>query len=109
MSRSTRRCAYAALRGAPADAVDNELLATDPVEKVKRPRASTPGATSLTPEQAASLLRAAAGLRYATVLGLMLGEELQGSHDQWNIDCATHARCDNVQRAIGGHDRNRFN
>ena len=46
MSRSTRRCAYAALRGALADAVDNELLATDPVEKVKRPRASTPGATS---------------------------------------------------------------
>jgi len=42
MSRSTRRCAYAALRGALADAVDNELLATDPVEKVKRPRASTP-------------------------------------------------------------------
>ena len=76
MSRSTRRCAYAALRGALAHAVDNELLTTNPVEKVKRPRASTPGATSLTPEQEASLLRAAAGVRHATVLRLILGEEL---------------------------------
>jgi integrase len=77
MSGSTRRSAYAALRGALADAVDNELLGANPVEKVKRPRASTPEATSLTPDQVASLLRGAAGLRYAAVLRLILGTGLR--------------------------------
>jgi integrase len=61
-----------------ADAVDNELLAANTVEKVKRPRASTPEATSLTPDQVASLLRGAAGLRYTAVLRLILGTGRRG-------------------------------
>jgi integrase len=59
MSGSTRRSAYAALRGAFADAVDNELLATNPVEKVKRPRASTPEATCPTRSPRCSAVRPA--------------------------------------------------
>jgi site-specific recombinase XerC len=39
-SASTRRNTHAALRGALADAVDNELLAANPALKVRRPRAS---------------------------------------------------------------------
>lgn len=76
-SASTRRNAYAALRGALADAVDNELLAVNPAVKVKRPRASSAEATALTLDEVASLLRGAAGMRYAAVLRLILGTGLR--------------------------------
>jgi integrase len=62
-SASTRRNTYAALRGALADAVDNELLAANPALKVRRPRASYAEARALTPREVTALLRGAEGLR----------------------------------------------
>jgi integrase len=76
-SASTRRNAYAALRGALTDAVDNELLAANPALKVRRPRVSYAEAKALTPDEVAALLRGAEGLRYSAVLRLILGTGLR--------------------------------
>ena len=77
LAASTRRNAYAALRSAFDDAVVDGLLATSPVLRVKRPRATQEEATSLTLEQVAQLLQGAEGLRYARVLRLILGTGLR--------------------------------
>lgn len=76
-SASTRRNTYAALRGALDDAVSNGLLAANPVEKVKRPRAERHEARSLAPAEVADLLKGADGLRYAVSLRLVLGTGLR--------------------------------
>jgi integrase len=73
LSGSTRRNAYAALRGALDDAVSNGLLKDNPAVKVKRPRAESPEARHLTPAQVAQLLGAAQGSRHLRVLKLLLG------------------------------------
>jgi hypothetical protein len=74
---STRRNAYAALRSAFDDAVIDGLLAASPVLRVRRPKATQDEATSLTPDEVAQLLRGAAGLRYASVIRLILGTGLR--------------------------------
>lgn len=74
---STRRNAYAALRSAFDDAVVDGLLATSPVLRVRRPKATPEEAVSLTPEEVARLLRGAEGLRYVRVLRLVLGTGLR--------------------------------
>lgn len=74
---STRRSAYAAMRSAFDDAVIDGLLATSPVLRVKRPRATHHEATSLTCEEVARLLAGAANLRYARVLRLVVGTGLR--------------------------------
>ncbi|MGI9156027.1 MAG: tyrosine-type recombinase/integrase, partial [Marmoricola sp.] len=74
---STRRNAYAALRGALDDAVANGLLAANPVEKVKRPKADHTEALSLDPEQVRRFLIGAEGLRYVPALRLILGTGLR--------------------------------
>ncbi len=76
-SASTRRNAYAALRAALDDAVSNGLLAANPVEKVRRPRADRHEARALTPEEVAGLLKAADGLRYLVALKVILGTGLR--------------------------------
>jgi integrase len=74
---STRRNAYAALRGALDDAVDNGILAANPVHKVKRPRTEHKEARSLTPAEVTAFLTAAASLRYVTALKVILGTGLR--------------------------------
>jgi integrase len=74
---STRRNAYAALRAAMDDAVANGLLATNPVLKVKRPRASHTEAASLEPDEVRRLLAGAATLRYGVVLRFIVGTGLR--------------------------------
>jgi integrase len=74
---SIRRNAYAALRSAFDDAVIDGLLAASPVLRVRRPKATQDEATSLTPDEVAQLLRGAAGLRYASVIRLILGTGLR--------------------------------
>jgi transcription elongation factor len=36
-------------------------------------------------------------------------EELWGNDSRWNIDCATHNQCVNVQSTVGGHFSNTIN
>jgi integrase len=74
---STRRSAYAALRGALADAVRNGLMTDNPAERVKRPRADQTEARSLDPEEVSRLLKGAEGLRYITALKIILGTGLR--------------------------------
>ena len=74
---STRRNAYAALRSAFDGAVVDGLLASSPVLRVRRPRATHHEAVSLAPEEVTQLLQGAAGLRYARVLRLVLGTGLR--------------------------------
>lgn len=76
-SSSTRRNTYAALRGALDDAVSNGLLAANPVAKVKRPRSSQTEARFLTLQEVSAFLTGAVGLRYATVLKVILGTGLR--------------------------------
>lgn len=59
LGASSRRNVYAALRAALADAVLEGLLATNPVEKVKRPTQEQTEARSLSPEEVSALLKAA--------------------------------------------------
>lgn len=74
---STRRNAYAAIRAALDDAVANGLLASNPVLRVKRPRASHQEAASLDPGEVTRLLAGAAELRYGLVLRFILGTGLR--------------------------------
>ncbi|VXB09803.1 tyrosine-type recombinase/integrase [Nocardioides sp. AX2bis] len=74
---STRRNMYAALRATFDDAVTNGLLGASPAVRVKRPRAVAVEAPSMTPGQAAQLLAAIAGKRYASVVRLLLGTGLR--------------------------------
>lgn len=72
LAASTRRNCYAALRWALNDAVDNGLMAANPVLKVKRPRVTSVESLSLDPSQVSAFVAAAAGLRYETALRLIL-------------------------------------
>jgi hypothetical protein len=72
---STRRNAYAALRGALEDAHRNDLILNNPVSKVPRPRVSQTEALCLDPEQVARFLMAADSLRYVDALRLILGTD----------------------------------
>lgn len=74
---STRRNAYAALRSAFDDAVADGLLAANPVLRVRRPKASTTEASSLTVSEVKAFLAGAESLRYAGVLRLILGTGLR--------------------------------
>ena len=74
---STRRNAYAALPSAFDDAVANGLLAANPVLRVRRPKASSAEALSLTVDEVRAFLAGADGLRYAGVLRLILGTGLR--------------------------------
>jgi integrase len=74
---STRRNAYAALRSAFDDAVADGLLALNPVLRVRRPKASSAEALSLTVDEVKAFLAGADGLRYAGVLRLILGTGLR--------------------------------
>jgi integrase len=74
---STRRSAYAALRGALDDAVSNGVLAANPVHKVKRPRANVKEAHSLAPDEVTAFLKGAEELRYKAALVLILGTGLR--------------------------------
>jgi len=74
---STRRSAYAAMRAAFDDAVAEGLLAVNPVLRVRRPKASSAEALSLTIEEVKAFLAGAEGLRYAAVLRLIVGTGLR--------------------------------
>jgi integrase len=74
---STRRSAYAAMRAAFDDAVADGLLAVNPVLRVRRPKASSGEALSLTIEEVKEFLAGAEGLRYAAVLRLIVGTGLR--------------------------------
>lgn len=74
---STRRNTYAAMRSAFDDAVADGLLALNPVLRVRRPKASSAEASSLTVEEVTTFLDGAEGLRYAAVLRLILGTGLR--------------------------------
>lgn len=74
---STRRNAYAALRAAFDDAIADGLLALNPVLRVRRPKASSAEALSLTVDEVHAFLAGADGLRYAGVLRLILGTALR--------------------------------
>ena len=74
---STRRNAYAALRSAFDDAVADGLLALNPVLRVRRPKASSAEARSLTIDEVTAFLAGAEGLRYAGALRLILGTGLR--------------------------------
>lgn len=74
---STRRNTYAATRSAFDDAVADGLLALNPVLRVRRPRASSAEAVSLTLDEVKALLAGAEGLRYAGVLQLIVGTGLR--------------------------------
>ncbi len=77
LAASTRRNAYAALRSVFDDAVADGLLATNPVLRVKRPKASSEEARSLGLDEAKTFLAAAVDLRYAPTLRLILGTGLR--------------------------------
>jgi integrase len=72
LAPSTRRNAYAAMRWALADAVDNGLLAANPVLKVKRPKTSSSESLSLDSDQTHALVEAADRLRYGSAVRLIL-------------------------------------
>jgi integrase len=72
LAASTRRNCYAALRWALSDAVDNGLLASNPVLKVKRPKVTSGESLSLGPAQVTTLVTGADGLRYEAALRLIL-------------------------------------
>jgi integrase len=74
---STRRNCYAALRGALDDAVVNGLIATNPVSRVKRPKADHHEALSLRPSEVTRLLACATKIRYGVVLRFILGTGLR--------------------------------
>lgn len=74
---STRRNAYAALRGAMDDAVANGLIASNPVCKVKRPKTESTESRSLNQAEVTALLKGAEGLRYSPALRLILGTGLR--------------------------------
>jgi integrase len=74
---STPRNAYAALRSAFDDAVADGLLALNPVLRVRRPKALSAEARSLTVDEVTAFLASAEGLRYAGVLRLILGTGLR--------------------------------
>jgi integrase len=74
---STRRNAYAAMRSAFDDAVADGLLALNPVLRVRRPKAASAEAHSLTVDEVKAFLVGAEGLRYAGVLRLILGTGLR--------------------------------
>jgi integrase len=94
VSASTRRNTYAALRAALSDAVSDGLLLNNPVEKAKRPKSAKSEAVALTTAEAAEFVRAAASLRYADALTLILytglrrGEALGLRWDAVDLDRA---------------------
>ena len=81
------------------------LLATSPVLRVKRPKATQDEATSLTPDDVARLLQGARGLRYARVLRLILGTGLRRGEAlalRWTTSASTVANSQSRGLSRGG-------
>lgn len=73
LSESTSRAVYHVLRLALSHAVDNELLARNPADKVARPVAEQKEARHLSPNELRALLAASASYRYSEALALIAG------------------------------------
>lgn len=94
LSPNTQARIYAVLRASLNDAVRDDLLKTNPLDRVRPPRAGAPKVVPLTAEQVAALLRSAAGTPLFTLVLLMLatgarpGEALAAAWSDLDLDQA---------------------
>lgn len=92
LSASTRRSAYAALNAAFEDAVNDRLLARNPMESVKRPKAGENRSRVVEFDKVKALIEAAKGHRYFPMLavaietGLRRGEVLALEWDNLRLE-----------------------
>ncbi len=96
LNESTIRLIFTTLRLALDDAVRDGLLAQNPAQKVKRPKAPHREARFLTTDEVARLLDAARGTRYHPLLvfiastGVRKGEALGTRWSDIDLDAATY-------------------
>ena len=107
LSASTKRLAYGVLEKALDTAVRDDLIPTNPVRDVKRPKAGKTAVPVVQPDQAEIALQAAAGTRIETLLwfvtwtGARIGEALALRWDDVDLDRATAT----IRASAVGSDR----
>jgi integrase len=103
LSPNTQARIYAVLRAALNDAVRDDLLKANPLDRVRPPRAGASKVVPLSAEQVAALLRAAADTQLCTLLLLMLatgarpGEALGAAWSDLDLDAGRW----HISRALG--------